>query len=329
MVELNFKQFQQLLTRDAVQTSREDLARKLYHTAYYTKLANPYLCGEIISIEIRAGITLQMLNYTYKQDTKVHLESFPQVGVCYSLKGRSQYVSQEEPERTLVCDARDGYLFASPATRCCHLYQGDVNYKALYLHFSYESFLQLLGEQVKQLPNPIQEVLTGRAIHYMGHFKLSPTAVALGESLFNNPYSGRSAQFYTEAKVIEMLAYQIDHLLAPQHAGPLLKPQEEQVLEECHRQLLAHLHSPPSLIELAQQAGMSDYRLKQSFRHKYGLSPFQLVAEQRLVKARELLLAGGFSVGEVASTVGYSSIGSFSNSFFEKFGIRPSELLNG
>jgi AraC-like DNA-binding protein len=43
-----------------------------------------------------------------------------------------------------------------------------------------------------------------------------------------------------------------------------------------------------------------------------------------MLKAKELLEKGAHNVSEVAVEVGYASLGSFSNAFFERFGLRPS-----
>ncbi len=333
MIELSFVQFQQLFTQNLTQVSREDFSQKLYHSAYKASFDTPYLKGNITSTQIREEITLLMVEFIYQEDTKICLESHhPQVGLSFCLKGKSEFLGVEKPRQLFPFGVRDGFLYATAQSEGYQIYKRGVPYQAIYLHFSYPSFGQLLGEQAGQLPRELRQVLLGKRNYFLERFKLSSSLVALGESLFSNPFSGKSAQFYTEAKVIELLAHQIDRLAAPHQkvtSGLVLTPKEEQRLEECHYLLLAQLQAPPSLIELAQQIGLSSYRLKQGFRQKYGLSPFQLVAEQRLIKARALLVAGGMNVSEVAFSVGYSSIGSFSNSFFEKFGIRPSQLLNG
>lgn len=154
--------------------------------------------------------------------------------------------------------------------------------------------------------------------------------VALCESLFDNPYEGKSRQFYREAKVIELLAYQIDQLSKPAgeqgSTGLKLTPEEEVRLQDAHDVLLSSLANPPSLLELASQIKMSDYRFKNGFRQLYGITPYRFVADQRLFKARELIQTNQMNVTQAAAAVGYTSLGSFSNSFYEKFGIRPSDL---
>jgi AraC-like DNA-binding protein len=85
-----------------------------------------------------------------------------------------------------------------------------------------------------------------------------------------------------------------------------------------------NLSNPPSLIKLAKESGLSVYRLKNGLRIRYGNTPFKLLTEMRMLKAKELLLRGEANIGEVAQEVGYSSVGSFSNTFFERFGVRPS-----
>jgi AraC-like DNA-binding protein len=51
-----------------------------------------------------------------------------------------------------------------------------------------------------------------------------------------------------------------------------------------------------------------------------------LIRERRLERARRLLEAKEGTVSEVAYAVGFKSASHFSNSYLERFGVRPSAL---
>jgi AraC-like DNA-binding protein len=152
--------------------------------------------------------------------------------------------------------------------------------------------------------------------------------LALCYSLINNPFTSKSREFYTEAKVFELIAHQVDTLLTPSKESIMLSPPlskiEEEKIDYCYEQLQKDLNQPPSLLELAKGSGLSVYRMKNGFRQRYGDTPFRLLTEMRMIKAKELLEKGNQNVSEVAMEVGYSSLGTFSNAFFERFGLRPS-----
>ena len=79
-----------------------------------------------------------------------------------------------------------------------------------------------------------------------------------------------------------------------------------------------------SLCELEKRFSYSRFHLERLFREKFGIGIIAYRNEARLTAAKELLRTK--SVTEVAYTLGYSSIYSFSRAYKNKFGISPSEV---
>jgi AraC-like DNA-binding protein len=276
---------------------------------------------------------LLKVELTFKQATTIEMKSFlPQIGFVYCLTGkligyRQNTIPDQNSELSYQLSSGKGMIYATAASHGWMQLEKAKPYQAVYLLFSYEAFQQLIGDQIKTMPPKFRDAINSENGYFTKFLDLSSPVVALCKAIFKNPYTGKSQQFYREAKVIELIAYQIDELTKLAQAGDLkLTAEEEILMEYCHQVLLSSLENPPSLIELAEQVGMSDYRLKTGFKQMYGLTPFRFVVDQRMLRAKELLQTREMTVGEVALTVGFTSVGSFSNSFYEKFGIRPSEL---
>ena len=68
------------------------------------------------------------------------------------------------------------------------------------------------------------------------------------------------------------------------------------------------------------------FKLKKGFKDVFGLPVYQYLLNARMQEAHKAMLDKGFTVQEAAWLVGYSSLGSFSNAFAKKYGIRPSLL---
>jgi AraC-like DNA-binding protein len=336
MIYLTFEEFQALLTQDLQKAAKTNVNERLYHTTYSSHIDTPVCKGKALNILIREGITLIKAHLIFMQDTSVEMKSLlPQIGFAYCLKGhlagyRQNTVPNKNSELQYELSARKGMIYVTAASEGWMKFEKGKPFKAVYLLFGYEAFRQLIGEQLQAMPEEFIEAMTSENGFYVQFTKLSSQVIALGEAIFDNPYSGKSAEFYREAKVIELIAYQIDELIKPvkelHSTGVKLTAKEETLMEYCYQMLLSSLENPPSLIELAREINMSDYRLKNGFRQKYGLSPYRFVVEHRMLKAKELLIREDMTVSEVAMAVGFTSLGSFSNSFYEKFGIRPSEL---
>lgn len=91
--------------------------------------------------------------------------------------------------------------------------------------------------------------------------------------------------------------------------------------------MAAHLEEPVLFGTVARQFGFSERSLSRLFMRNVGLSFVQYYTLQRMIRALELLADGNVSVSEVAISVGYNSIPSFSNIFYRLVGVRPSDYV--
>jgi AraC-like DNA-binding protein len=79
-----------------------------------------------------------------------------------------------------------------------------------------------------------------------------------------------------------------------------------------------HYAEPLDLGALALTAGISKYHFHRLFTATYGLTPAAYVSQRRIERAQDLLRATNLTVTEVCTSVGFSSLGSFSARFREK-----------
>lgn len=85
----------------------------------------------------------------------------------------------------------------------------------------------------------------------------------------------------------------------------------------------AHVSEPLTVADLAEQVSLSPSAFSHLFREVTGRSPYQLVKEMRLGRARELLMEGQLCVTDVARAVGYASTSHFIKEFRRRFGTTP------
>lgn len=83
---------------------------------------------------------------------------------------------------------------------------------------------------------------------------------------------------------------------------------------------------PPTIMSLAENAGMSVSKLKTAFKKVYGTGIYEYYQKNRMQKARSLLLTGQFTVKEVGLRLGYTNLSNFSLAFKKEFGILPSQV---
>lgn len=312
-----------------------ELGHDLYHSAFESVINEKICTGTTKSFVIRNGITLLQTDLTFHQDTEVEmLSSQPQVGFCFCLRGQSTaYVENlygKAGDFALHLADRTGFVYANSSSEGRQHFWENKPLQSLYIHFSYESFNELLGNSLADLPEDFAHALGNNQASYLYLGNLVQPVLSLCYSLYEIPFSGKSREFFIEAKVIELIAYQLDALSKPVTGSVMLSPPltraEEEKIDACYYDLERHLSNPPSILELARKYNISVYRLKNAFRFRYGDTPFKVLTELRMLKAKQLLEKGELNVSEVAIEVGYNSLGTFSNTFQERFGIRPGVL---
>lgn len=99
------------------------------------------------------------------------------------------------------------------------------------------------------------------------------------------------------------------------------------VIDEMHTNLGQEL----TIDDMARTAMFSKFHFTRVFRDVTGTSPGRYLSALRLQEAKRLLLQTNFSVADISSQVGYSSVGTFSSRFKSCVGVSPSMFreLNG
>ena len=112
----------------------------------------------------------------------------------------------------------------------------------------------------------------------------------------------------------------------PLEKEPLAPERSALILGQARDRLLADLANPPDLIALARECGTNRTTLQQIFQAELGMSVFGYLREQRLQRARTLLVEGEHSIEVIARIVGYDHGHNFTRAFKQRFGIVPSHL---
>lgn len=86
----------------------------------------------------------------------------------------------------------------------------------------------------------------------------------------------------------------------------------------------ANLGQDLTIDDMARTAMFSKFHFTRVFRDVTGTSPGRFLSALRLQEAKRLLLDTTFSVADISSQVGYSSVGTFSSRFKACVGVSPS-----
>lgn len=96
-----------------------------------------------------------------------------------------------------------------------------------------------------------------------------------------------------------------------------------QRLCRARERLQVQLEPSASVASIARDAGLSTPHFITQFGALFGESPLQCRTRARLERARELLLCSRESATQIALSLGFENVGSFSRRFSRHFGVPP------
>ncbi|MGD1854371.1 MAG: helix-turn-helix transcriptional regulator [Leptolyngbyaceae cyanobacterium] len=154
----------------------------------------------------------------------------------------------------------------------------------------------------------------------------TPSMLAAVQQILTCPYQENVRQLYLESKTLELLALKLEQMRQPEVAEDhkiTLKSDNIYRLYQARHILLTDIEHPPSLMDLARQVGINDFKLKRGFRQIFGTTVFGCLYDYRMERAKQLLDTHNLKVAQIAQTVGYANPSQFSAAFKRKFGFSP------
>ncbi|WP_315875383.1 AraC family transcriptional regulator [Leptolyngbya sp. 7M] len=288
--------------------------------------------GEEWVIELQPGLTIHIETYKYWRPLCLDYHCANE-GVLLSnfyLAGNRRMINpgiQIEDDREET--AGETCLCYISEARSIEYFPAEQPLKRLGIAIDFDR-LRCFGLPEDNASPLLQRLIQGKAIEnfHQSLDRIHPVMQQALRQILHCPYQGAVRRMYLESKVLELLAPQFDHLmdLSPRNrAVPALRPADIERLHLARDILQQQFNHPPSLLGLARQVGLNDYKLKQGFRQLFGTTVFGYVQRCRIEQSRQLLSECELSVAEVAERVGYASPSRFCHAFKQQVGLSPSE----
>lgn len=157
------------------------------------------------------------------------------------------------------------------------------------------------------------------------HQPLTPAVKSIALQILVCPFQGALRNTYLAGKGLELSTIATERALTGGRTSAGLSGFDADRLWQARELAELHFREPLTLHELARQVGINVKKLTSGFRQQFGMSVFEHIQEYRLQESYRMLSAGGYSVSEVATFVGYA-IPHFSTLFRKNFGVSPSAL---
>jgi AraC-like DNA-binding protein len=220
-------------------------------------------------------------------------------------------------------------LFYGPAGETRLDWQVTKCTRLVVISLSEEFFLRMihindgeLSEMRQRVKNHSPCWLSKHNMHINQHCLLILQHLAGGRS------ESSQRRLFIEAKVLELLGYQLEQFQQMQINGHsnMLKAAEVEKMYLARSIILENLSKHYSLVQLAHQVGTNECYLKDHFKKVFGTTVYAFTQQAKMDKARELILAGGKKISEIAKSTGYKYTSHFTSSFKKHFGVLPNKI---
>jgi AraC-like DNA-binding protein len=205
----------------------------------------------------------------------------------------------------------------------------DENTHLVIITLSESFFCRLMSPNENTLSN-FRQVLSKQAGGWLSKRNMSiyQESIFILQNFISTSHTKSHKKLLVEAKVIELLYHQLDQFEEMQQNGKSfsLKPAEIEKMYQVRTIILNNLSRHYSLIELAHQVGTNECYLKDHFKKVFGTTVYGFTQKAKMEKAKELILAGGKKISEIAKTTGFKYTSHFTSSFKKYFGLLPNKI---
>ncbi|AOZ99508.1 helix-turn-helix domain-containing protein [Flavobacterium commune] len=142
----------------------------------------------------------------------------------------------------------------------------------------------------------------------------------------NCTYEGSMKKMYLEAKIKELLIFQLDSLIEKPQNKEHLGEEERSKLLKAKLILEKNFTNAPSLSELSRLISLNEFKLKKGFKACFKTTIKSYVTQLRMEYAKDLFKNEASNVGEVAYKCGYKDVSHFSAAFKFFYGFTPASF---
>jgi AraC-like DNA-binding protein len=206
--------------------------------------------------------------------------------------------------------------------------KAGVDYSYFLMVLSKDYYFHLINRHSSLHEDFVQEIEKGEYVSFTDNDLLvTPEMIRIINDLKEGQKTGEVRRLHTEAKLMELLIYQLEQLnTSTEDAGSSLKPADIEKLEEARNILDANFVSPPPQKELSQIVALNESKLRRGFKEYFATTIYDYTVRLKMEYARKLLLEEKKTITETAELTGFNHQNNFSSAFKKYFGISPSDI---
>ncbi|SEK76983.1 AraC-type DNA-binding protein [Parapedobacter koreensis] len=217
----------------------------------------------------------------------------------------------------------------TPTTSSDHEIKKNIDYTYFLVVMSKDYYFNLIDRHSLVHEDFVKEIARGQYTSYASEdFPVTLEMRRVIDDLVNCRQHGELKRIHTEARILELLMYQLEQLNGGHDRPELYSVKGDDVmrLEQAREILKETFRHPPTQRELSRMVALNEFKLRRGFKEYFGTTVYDYVTRLRMEHARKLLMEDRMSISEVSHEVGFSHQNNFSIAFKKYFGLPPSDL---
>ena len=254
---------------------------------------------------------------------KLVSKDFIQFHFC--LKGSCDLVFNEGSYKLSLSKGKSLLLYNPQRTLPINL-SNNTNSTVITLLISIKKFHLLFSDEASYITFLSKENILKK---YYTEETISPSMSIVLTQLLNFSLNKSVKPLYFKAKTFEILSlyFNTSDEANLEQCPFLVSETNVNKIKLAKDIIINRLSEPPSLIDLANEIGLSLKKLKEGFKQIYGDSVYSFLIDYKMELARTLLESGDYNVNEVGLKIGYSTSCHFIAAFKKKYGITPKKYF--
>ncbi len=155
--------------------------------------------------------------------------------------------------------------------------------------------------------------------------KLFGSLKSIIQDIRQNAFTGAYLEQYINAKILELMVCVVQPPAMVTHPTIDLPDEEVEKMYKAKSIILSNISQPCSIITLAQQVGTNECYLKRNFKKVFGDTVYQYMQQERMEKAKNMLLNTNQKIAAIAKSIGYKNASHFSVAYKKHYGVLPNQ----
>ena len=183
---------------------------------------------------------------------------------------------------------------------------------------------EYLQERFGSLKHPVISNILSPKDTFIYETGISQAIITTASEMIHQPVPESLENHYNKLKCEELLCH-IFALLLQREEIPSgsIHIKDIKAIYAIKYHLQANLDKAPDIASLAQDAGMSEPKLRKLFKQTFGKGVFEYYQFMRMQEAARLLKENHLSVSEVGYQLGFTNLSHFSRVFEQHIGLKP------